>query len=117
MIKGIIEYSVEDQAGKTEIAECEMLIAIGLKEVNEKQDTCGYAAQNIILGGIDPLHLSECLAVSIMSQIETMYGDHPRLAFHMMRQFKQIIVRKTEEYMMDHVAELSGAMEELLRNR
>lgn len=116
MIKGIIEYNTENNTGKTEIAECEMLIAIGLKEVNGKQDTCDYTAQNIILGRINSMHFSECLAVSIMSQIETIYGDHPRMAFQIMKQFKQIIMRKTEEYMMNHVAELSEAMEALLRN-
>lgn len=108
MIKGTIMYGHNEEAT---IKDCDILVVVGIKKLDENVDGNEYMSQNILLGGCNPDHFIGCLADSIVSQIGEMGKDEPVAAYVMMQMFKEHILKKTDEYMFCNLNAILAAKE------
>lgn len=106
MVKGTIQLDFKGKQSETELEACDMLFAVGIKQVEKNGDEYEYLSQNMTFGWLKPTHAINCLAESIMNQLGKIFKEDPIAAYAAMQQFKKLVGGHAEQYMFDHLEEI-----------
>lgn len=103
MIKGIIENGFNGIGQTTELNPCDLLMAVGIRELEDGPSSRKYKTQCMLLGrkGI-PSHVVECLAESIVSILVEYGGDKPAEALRMLADFQRQFEEESAKYLIEH---------------
>lgn len=106
MVIGTIQWDFKGEQSEAELEECDMLFAVGIKQVEKNRDEYEYVSQNMVFGWIKLTHAISCLAKSIMARPGKMFEEDPIMAYTAMQQFKKLVGGHADQYMLDNLAKI-----------
>lgn len=114
MVKGIISWDSDGEQAEMCIDECDIVFVFGIKQTGETNNGRDYCSPSMVKGvNIIPAHIMQCLATSVIAQIERMYTDDPEAAYVAMQLFKEHVEKQADKFMLENLVDiLAGKVRE-----